>query len=248
MSQFAPRFARTGLAAAVAAALPALALAQTAASGAALEEIIVTAQRKTERLQDVPIAISAITSSDLESRGVRQAGDIASAVPNLLLSLPYGEEAQPTFALRGVTTNDWSQNQSSPIAMYVDDVYKPVGVVQALVTFSSMIADVARVEVLRGPQGTLYGKNATGGAMNFYSKNPNLTEYDGYVTAGFGNFSARTVDAAIGGKTVSGRRRAMCQSASASTLCFAAVCAPGSRCWRLQPPHTPKCGQGGATR
>jgi iron complex outermembrane receptor protein len=159
----------------------------------ALDEVIVTAQRRSERAQDVPIAISALSSLDLEARGVRQAGDIAASVPNLMLSSPYGEEAQPTFSLRGVTTNDWSQNQSSPIAMYVDDVYKSVGAVQALQTY-----DLDRVEVLRGPQGTLYGKNATGGALNFYSRNPSLTESDGYLTVGLGNYSSRTVTAAAG--------------------------------------------------
>ena len=179
--------------------LPALALAQTAPVNAGLEEVIVTAQRRTEKVQDVPIAISAISSTELENRGIRQAGDIAAAVPNLQLSLPYGEEAQPTFSLRGVTTNDWSQNQSSPIAMYVDDVYKPVGAVQALQTY-----DLDRVEVLRGPQGTLYGKNATGGAMSFYSKNPSLSEYDGYVTAGLGNFNGRTINGAVGGPIIDG--------------------------------------------
>jgi iron complex outermembrane recepter protein len=192
-----PRPARTLglLAAALASAvLPAIARADTG-----LEEVIVTAERRTEKVHDVPVAITAITSAELENRGVRQAGDIIAGVPNLTLSSPYGEEAQPTFALRGVTTNDWSQNQSSPIAMNVDEVYKSVGAVQAL-----QIYDLDRVEVLRGPQGTLYGKNATGGAMNFYSKNPSLSEYDGYLTAGFGNYSAYSVRGAVGGPIVDG--------------------------------------------
>ena len=165
-----------------------------------LEEIVVTAQRRAERAQDVPIAITALSSSDIASRGIRQAGDITASVPNFLLSLPYGEEAQPTFALRGVTTNDWGENQSSPIAMYVDDVYKSVGAIQALQAY-----DLDRIEVLRGPQGTLYGKNATGGAVNFYSKNPSLTEYDGYLTAGVGNFSAYSFNGAIGGPLIDGK-------------------------------------------
>ena len=165
----------------------------------ALEEIVVTALRRSEKLQDVPVAITALSSEDLAVRGVRQAGDIASSVPNLLLNSPYGPEAQPTFSLRGVTTEDFSQNQSSPIAMYVDEVYKSIGAVQAL-----QVYDLDRVEVLRGPQGTLYGKNATGGAVNFYSKNPNLTDYDGYLTAGFGNYNAYTVRAAVGGPIVNG--------------------------------------------
>jgi iron complex outermembrane receptor protein len=167
---------------------------------AVLEEVTVTAQRRTERLQDVPIAITAISGSELIDRGVRQAGDIVSSVPNLLLNLPYGPEAQPTFTLRGVTTQDFSENQSSPIAMYVDEVYKPVGALQALQTY-----DLDRVEVLRGPQGTLYGKNATGGAVNFYSRNPSLSEYDGYAIVGAGNYSLFQTQAAVGGPIIDDR-------------------------------------------
>src|SRR6202790_2629796 len=162
-----------------------------------LDEIVVTAQRRVERLQDVPVAVTALSGTDLAERGVRQAGDITAGVPNMLLNSPYGPEAQPTFTLRGVTTQDYSENQSSPIAMYVDEVYKPVGAVQAL-----QVYDLDRVEILRGPQGTLYGKNATGGAVSFYSKNPSLTEEDGYVTAGFGNYSAYSLNAAGGGPIV----------------------------------------------
>src|ERR1700686_1705977 len=159
----------------------------------ALEEVVVTAQRQSERLQDVPIAITALSGAELASRGVRQAGDITADVPNMLLNSPYGPEAQPTFTLRGVTTQDFSENQSSPVAMYVDEVYKSVGAVQALQVF-----DMDRVEVLRGPQGTLYGKNATGGAVSFYTANPSLSATDGYVTAGFGNYSDYSVRAAAG--------------------------------------------------
>src|SRR5439155_1395099 len=164
---------------------------------AALEEVVVTAERRTEKAQDVPVAITAVSAADLESRGVRQAGDITADVPNLLLNSPYGPEAQPTFTLRGVTTQDFSENQSSPVAMYVDEVYKSVGAVQALQTY-----DLDRVEVLRGPQGTLYGKNATGGAISFYTKNPSLTAYDGYITAGAGNYSAYSVQGAVGGPVI----------------------------------------------
>jgi iron complex outermembrane receptor protein len=174
--------------------------AARADEAAALEEVTVTAQRRSERLQDVPVAITAISGNELIDRGVRQAGDIVNAVPNLLLNLPYGPEAQPTFALRGVTTQDFSENQSSPIAMYVDEVYKPVGALQALQTY-----DLDRVEVLRGPQGTLYGKNATGGAVNFYSRNPSLTTYDGYVIVGAGNYSMFQTQAAVGGPIIDDR-------------------------------------------
>src|SRR5262249_29269508 len=108
-----------------------IAVSMAASADEALEEVVVTAQRFSERLQDVPIAVTALSATDLADRGVRQAGDITAGVPNMLLNSPYGPEAQPTFTLRGVTTQDYSQNQSSPIAMYVDEVYKPVGAVQA---------------------------------------------------------------------------------------------------------------------
>src|SRR3982074_3732487 len=171
--------------------LPALALTGGADpepnADTGLTEVVVTAQRKSERSQDVPIALTAVSGAELRDRGIRQAADITSVVPNMLLNLPWGPEAQPTFTLRGVTTTDYSQNQSSPIAMYVDEVYKPVGAVQALQVF-----DMDRVEVLRGPQGTLYGKNATGGAVSFYSAIPSLTKTEGYIEAGFGNFDDRS--------------------------------------------------------
>src|ERR1700740_978456 len=170
------------------------------ASSTGLVEVVVTAERRSEKLQDVPVAVTALSASDLVNRGVRQAGDIVDAVPNLLLNLPYGPEAQPTFTLRGVTTQDFSENQSSPVAMYVDEVYKSVGAVQALQTY-----DLDRVEVLRGPQGTLYGKNATGGAVNFYSRNPSLSDYDGYVTVGAGNYNDYSTRAAVGGPIVDGQ-------------------------------------------
>ena len=158
-----------------------------------LNEVLVTAQRQSERTQDVPISLTAVTADELRDRNIRQAADITGLVPNMLLNLPWGPEAQPTFTLRGVTTQDYSQNQSSPIAMYVDEVYAAVGAVQALQVF-----DIDRVEILRGPQGTLYGKNATGGAVSFYSVNPSLTRTQGYVEVGYGNYNDRSVRAAIG--------------------------------------------------
>ncbi len=183
--------ARGGLAAAV---VTLAGFAVPCWADADLEAVVVTAQRRAENVQDVPIAISAFTANDLERTNIRQAGDITTLVPNLLLSSPYGEEAEPVFSLRGVTSNDFSQNQSAPVAMYVDEVYRSVGALQALQTF-----DLERVEVLRGPQGTLYGKNSTGGAISFFTRNPDLNAYNGYATAGFGKFSQYTVEGAVGG-------------------------------------------------
>jgi iron complex outermembrane receptor protein len=188
------RFRHARAAGIAAAGIAATLLPLLAPADTALEEIVVTAQRRVERLQDVPLAITALSASDLEDRGVRQAGDITASVPNMLLDSPYCPEPKPTYKVRGVTTQDYSQKQSIPIAMYVDEVYKAVGAVQALQTY-----DLDRVEVLRGPQGTLYGKNATGGAVSFYSRSPSLSATDGYATAGIGDYGAYSLNAAVGG-------------------------------------------------
>ena len=199
-TQFLPtdRAARTAIL--FAAVLAAVAAESTAFADEGLTEIVVTAQRLRENVQDVPLAVTAISGAELESGRVRQAGDIAQVVPSLVVSSPYGVESQPTFAIRGVTTNDFSENQGSPIAMYVDEVYKTVGAVQAV-----QIYDLERAEVLRGPQGTLYGKNATGGAINFYTRDPSLSDYDGNVTVSGGNYSSQSVRAAGGGPLIDGR-------------------------------------------
>ena len=93
------------------------------ASGARLEEIVVTAQKRSESVQDIPVSISALSASDIEGLKLVSGADIAAHVPNLAVNQPYGEGTAPVFALRGVTTTDYSHNQSSPIAMYVDEVH-----------------------------------------------------------------------------------------------------------------------------
>ena len=170
----------------------ALTLSTTAfAQSAVLEEVIVTAQKRVESMQDIPISVSALSSSDMEGLALLNASDIAAHVPNLNVSQPYGDGSPPLFALRGVTTTDYSHNQSSPIAIYVDEVYKSSGALQSL-----QLYDMERIEVLRGPQGTLYGKNATGGAVNFIVKKPNF-ENEGYLTLGVGNESRQEAKGAF---------------------------------------------------
>ncbi len=156
------------------------------AAGAALEEVIVTAQKRSENAQSVPISISTVTASQLEKQKVSNVVDIAAQVPNLYITTPYSD-AVPIFSLRGVSAVDYSQNQSSPVALYVDEVYKGLPVFTSLQVF-----DIERVEVLRGPQGTLYGKNTTGGAVNFYTRRANPNEgFTGYLTGGLGRFNRR---------------------------------------------------------
>ena len=132
-------------------------------------EIIVTANKRSENLQDVPISVSAVGGDALEKGRTTQIDELVTKVPNLQLTSTVGENT-PIFALRGVSLNDFSLNQSGPVATYYDEVYKGNFALLGIALF-----DLERVEVLRGPQGTLYGKNTTGGAVNLISRAPKLS-------------------------------------------------------------------------
>lgn len=161
-----------------------------AMQGYVIEEVIVTSQKRAESLQDVPISVTALSGEDLIGLKLRSSTEIGAQVPNMQIQTPYGD-SQPVIALRGVSMSDYSHNQSSPVAMYVDEVYKSVGALQALQLF-----DLERIEVLRGPQGTLYGKNATGGAVNFITRQPEF-ERAAYLTLGIGNYNRWEVNGAV---------------------------------------------------
>jgi len=167
---------------------------QTARSsqGGGLEDIIVTARRSEERLQDVPVAVSAVSAAGLERLGIARAQDLQAAVPSLQISSPYGD-SQPNFTLRGIgPANQFQINTASPIGLYIDEVYQAFRPTQGLQMF-----DLDRVEVVKGPQGTLFGRNTTAGAISLFTRQPKLNgRAEGYVTAGYGNFNRYTVEAA----------------------------------------------------
>lgn len=178
----------------------ALVLLMTSTSGTAFAqeadegdtgEIIVTANKRSENLQSVSISVSAVAGDALEKGRTTQIDELVSKVPNLQLTSTVGDNT-PIFALRGVSLNDFSLNQSGPVATYYDEVYKGNFALLGIALF-----DLERVEVLRGPQGTLYGKNTTGGAVNLISRAPKLGETSGYLNAGYGNFNRFDVNGAV---------------------------------------------------
>ena len=141
-------------------AAPVLARAAEAAPGVAapaapadtVQEVVVTAQRREQSLLDVPVAVTALTSRSLETKGVTNSAQLSSVVPNLQVNSAYGD-TQPNFSLRGVSVaNEYNSNQVSPIGVYINDVYIVSRTSQGMGLF-----DLDRVEVLRGPQGTLFG-------------------------------------------------------------------------------------------
>ena len=128
----------------------------------------------------------------LTSQGVFETTDLNRSMPNLQVSSPYGT-SQPNFSIRGVGVGtEFNANAASPIGVYVDEVYQ---------TFRSshgqQFFDLERLEVVRGPQGTLYGRNTTGGAINIITRQPELQGTNGYVTAGYGNYERTNFEGAV---------------------------------------------------
>jgi iron complex outermembrane receptor protein len=164
---------------------------QPAASSNGLGEIVVTASRREQNLQDVGISVTAIGSKALTELGVKQTTDLVAQVP--ALKMRQNSPNITVFNIRGVSQNAFDDHLESPIAFYQDDAYVASATAVGIPTF-----DVARVEVLRGPQGTLFGRNATGGLIQVVSARPTKT-LDGYldITGGTrGHFSG---EGAVGG-------------------------------------------------
>ncbi|MFT4519459.1 MAG: iron complex outermembrane receptor protein [Halioglobus sp.] len=170
----------------------ALALSPPASLAApVLEEVIVTAEKREESLQDVPISIAAFSQDSLEKLGINDIKGLASKVPNLLINEFTGSSTTVRMFIRGVGQNDVQVTQDPSVALYMDGVYIGSSVGTA---FES--ADIRRIEVLRGPQGTLYGRNTTGGAINLITNraDPELTTFKQTLTAGnLDLFRSRTI-------------------------------------------------------
>jgi iron complex outermembrane recepter protein len=172
------------------AALTAPALAQAADD--TLPDIVVTAQRRPEQAQDIGVAISVLRGTDLAARGVSNVNQLQDHTPSLEVVPAFGG-GQPQFRLRGVGFDDYATNNTPTVGIYVDEVAYPVPVMTQGALF-----DIDRVEVLRGPQGTLYGRNTTGGAVNFVTARPTATLGAG-ATLEYGRFDQLKAEAYLSG-------------------------------------------------
>jgi iron complex outermembrane receptor protein len=159
----------------------------------ALEEIVVTAARREQSLQDLPASVTAFTSRELNDLRVLNPQDLADQTPGLLTK--YGPNGLATvgFYIRGVGINDFTGTVDPSVGIYVDEVFQPT---PDMLNFA--VYDIERVEVLKGPQGTLYGRNSTGGAINFITAKP-TTETEGFVQAEYSSFSTVAFTGAVGG-------------------------------------------------
>src|SRR5690606_3227462 len=142
-------------------------LALPAVGRAQLEEIVVTAERRETSLQQTPISIAAFTAETIEAKGIETIEDISTFTPNLDIKGSRGTgNTSPTFQIRGLSGGGGATGERAA-ALYIDGVFVP----RTTGPFMSML-DVERVEVLRGPQGTLFGRNSTGGAIRVFTRRP----------------------------------------------------------------------------
>jgi len=168
-----------------------------------LEEVVVTAQKRSQSEQDVGITMAAFSENDLKMTNTFNTEDVAALVPNIQVNYGFGQVA---FNIRGLGINEFSANLDSPVAVHVDEIYLSKNFMNNLVLF-----DVERVEALKGPQGTLFGRNTTGGSVNFYTRKP-TEEFEAGMTVGYGNYEQFQAEAYISGPitdSVSGRISAM---------------------------------------
>ncbi len=159
---------------------------------AAIEEVVVTAQKRAESVNDIGVSASAFSGDGLEDLGVGKATDLGAHTPGLV-TVNSTSGGTTIFAIRGIGLDDFSPNNTSGVGVYLDEVFASNPVFA-----SGQLFDVERVEVLKGPQGTLYGKNTTGGAINFISKKP-TDEFEAYIDMSYGRFNTIDTTAAISG-------------------------------------------------
>lgn len=156
-----------------------------------LQEIIVTAAGRATDLQKTPIAVSVFDQIRLDASGVSNLGELAYMVPGLEMT-STAPQAAMLVQLRGVGTTNITEIADGPVSIHVDGIYSPRSQAAA-----ALLYDIDRIEVLRGPQGTLLGRNSTSGSVNIYNQRPSLDGVDGHWSTVFGNYNRREFRGAI---------------------------------------------------
>src|SRR5687767_1399969 len=145
-------------------------------------DIYVTAQGRTQMLQDVPLAVSAINADSMQNSGATDIRQLNQLAPSLLVS-STGTEANGSARIRGIGTVGDNPGLESSVAVFIDGVYR-----SRTGAGLNELGEIERVEVLRGPQGTLFGRNASAGLLNVISKKPNLDTFEGFGELSYGNY------------------------------------------------------------
>jgi len=158
-----------------------------------LDEITVTAQKREQSVQDLPMSITAMSGDTIEKLGINNSQELVQHTINLTNRAALGEGARPAYFMRGVGLSDFNTNNSGPVGVYLDEINLSSIAMQMVPVF-----DLDRVEILRGPQGTIFGRNTSAGAISFHSRRP-TDETEGYVKAQAGNFGTTRFEGAVGG-------------------------------------------------
>lgn len=183
---------------AAAASVPAMAQTAAPSSETRIEQVMVTAQKRTEKAQEIPISITALDKRALKNAKLVNTEDLAQFVPNMQIAMPSGKGNQPLIDIRGVGLNDFNTNNAGPNGVYVDEVYAASPAAQTFQLF-----DLDRVEVLKGPQGTLYGRNSTGGAINYITAKPS-DDFHLLEDVYYGSWNSYGVISVVNGNIVPG--------------------------------------------
>ncbi|MBO1325549.1 TonB-dependent receptor [Acetobacter garciniae] len=164
----------------------------------AIEDVVVTSQHRQERIQDIPISITAFDAKTLKKFNLKSSDDLASHLTDVQIAMPSGKGNQPLIAIRGIGLNDTNTNNAGPNGVYVDGIYEASPAGQTFQTF-----DLERVEVLKGPQGTLYGRNTTGGAISYVTAKPTDKFYANQDIE-YGSWNSVSMTSILNGKIADG--------------------------------------------
>jgi iron complex outermembrane receptor protein len=164
---------------------------QSANTGTELQELVVTARKRSETAQKTPLAITALSAESLAKQQITQVSDLQNSVAGFEVTSGAGDSFNNLISLRGISTQQLAQNVDPTVGIYIDGIYQ--GFSGANLKNSD---DVARIEVVKGPQGTLYGRNSTGGAVNIIHNLP-IDDYEGWLKFGIGNYSDHEVSALV---------------------------------------------------
>ncbi len=182
--------------------LPLAGLISLQANAAVMEEVVVTAQKREQNLQDVGVAVTAFSGQQMKDLGVLSTTDLVAQTPGLSSVSAFGEGNNASFIIRGVGLNDFSEISESGAAVYIDDVYQ-----STLAGLGFQLFDMERAEVLKGPQGTLFGRNASAGLVHFITRKP-TQDFNAYTEITVGEYNQIRLEGAVGGgltDTLSGR-------------------------------------------
>ncbi len=185
--------------------IAAIAMPDPALSQDILEEITVTARKRSQDVQDVSMSISVLTGEQVAERTIMNAQDISWFTPGLYATGSSGD-TDPLYTIRGIGLNDAFSNNNPTVGVYLDEVIQPL-----VPMMGFQLYDLERIEVLKGPQGTLYGRNTTGGAVNVFTRRAG-EELNGYARVDFGEFERFEFEGAVGGplsETLSARVAAL---------------------------------------